>query len=64
MDLDHGLQRRKIMFDKVNFNNINKPIIIAGDYMNHNGSVKNAKKLIRGAKYAGADCVRISITRP
>ena len=61
MDLDHGLQRRKIMFDKVNFNNINKPIIIAEIGMNHNGSVKNAKKLIRGAKYAGADCVKFQL---
>ena len=39
------ITKKKIMFDKVNFNNINKPIIIAEIGMNHNGSVKNAKSL-------------------
>ena len=61
MDLDHGLQRRKIMFDKTNFNIIDRPIIIAEIGMNHNGSIINAEKLIRGAKYAGADCVKFQL---
>ena len=54
------ITKKKNNVDKVNFNSINKPIIIVEIGMNHNGSVKNAEKLIRGAKYAGADCVNFN----
>ena len=39
----------------------NKPYIIAEAGVNHNGSIKIAKKLITKAKQVGADAVKFQI---
>ena len=43
--------------------NINKCYIIAEAGLNHNGSIKIAKKLIDIAHYSGADAVKVSKER-
>ena len=41
------------------FSNIKKPILIAEISANHNGSLTNAKKLIKTAKLNNADFVKL-----
>ena len=42
----------------MNFNNLKKPYIVAEIGVNHEGSEKKAKDLIRKAKNCGADAVK------
>ncbi len=48
----------------INFNLISKPFIVAEIGNNHEGSIKNAIKLIRSAKRSGADAVKFQIFDP
>lgn len=43
---------------------LNKVLIIAEAGINHNGSLKKAKKLVDIAKKAGADYVKFQIFKP
>ena len=43
---------------------INKPFFVAEISANHNGSIKNAKKLIKAAKIYGADAVKLQTYTP
>jgi|TARA_B100001964_G_scaffold115452_1_gene128701 sialic acid synthase SpsE len=43
---------------------INKTIIIAEDSVNHNGNIKNVKKLIDVTTKAKADYVKFQTTNP
>jgi len=47
-----------------NFKDISKPFIVAEIGNNHEGSFKNAIKLIRSAKESGADAVKFQIFNP
>jgi len=50
--------------NKIIFKNLIKPFIIAEISANHNGSLKNAKKLIKTAKMNGADAVKLQTYEP
>ncbi len=47
-----------------NFKEISKPFIVAEIGNNHEGSIKNAIKLIEAAKISGADAVKFQIFNP
>ena len=52
---------------KINNRNIGKeypPYIIAEMSANHNGDINNAKELIKSAKNAGADAIKIQSYKP
>ena len=51
-------------FIKKLFNNDMPPVLIAEISANHNGSIKNAKKLILTAKNNGADIVKLQTYEP
>ena len=52
-----GLKARNAFLKKLNEKTKNKVLIIAEAGVNHNGSLKIAKKLVDVAKSAGADIV-------
>ena len=47
-----------------NFNSFSKPFIVAEVGNNHEGSYKNAIKLVKSAKQAGANAVKFQIYNP
>lgn len=47
-----------------NFNNLSKPFIVAEIGNNHEGSFKNAIRLVKSAKDAGADAVKFQVFDP
>ena len=47
-----------------NFKDMSKPFIVAEIGNNHEGSLKNAIKLIKSAKESGADAVKFQIFNP
>lgn len=52
------MKKREIKFSEGFLGNGHPVFIIAEIGINHNGSLDNAKKLINGAKKAGADAVK------
>ncbi len=50
-----------MIIDNYNLNETSKTFIIAEIGMNHNGNIKNAKRLIDIAIQAGADCVKFQL---
>ena len=49
---------------KIRFKDLKRPFLIAEISANHNGSIKNAKKLIMTAKKNGADAVKLQTYEP
>ncbi|MBQ1487481.1 MAG: N-acetylneuraminate synthase family protein, partial [Lachnospiraceae bacterium] len=49
---------------KFDINNLNRTYIIAEMSANHAGSMERAKEIIRKAKEAGADCIKIQTYTP
>ena len=47
-----------------NFKEISKPFIVAEIGNNHEGSLKNAIKLVEAAKMSGANAVKFQIFNP
>ena len=52
---------KKLTINKKIIKNFGKPFIIAEACINHEGNLKNAKKMIREAKKAGVDCIKFQI---